>query len=173
MARLLPARVTHLEMTAPPANRVPTPVGCKLAVMRATDMPLAFYRYLYEQVGRPHHWQMRRDMKDAALASVIHAKSAEIEILYANGCPAGFYELDLSRLPNQAEIEYFGLVREFQGRGLSKFFLSWAIFGAWAHEPRKVIIQTNTLDSPRALQLYQKMGFEAVGWSEEQIEAWD
>lgn len=171
--RMLTARITHLEMTQRPSRRVPAPMGHALAVMRAVDMPLHFYRYLYEQVGRPHHWQMRRTMKDAALASAIHAKSTEIEVLYANGSPAGFFELDLSRLPHQVEIEYFGLVPEFQGRGLSRFFLSCAIYGAWVHDPRRVIIQTNSLDSPRALQLYQKMGFVPVAWSEEQIEAWD
>ncbi len=171
--RLLTARITHLEMTARPARRVASPTGLQLAVMRAVAMPLHFYRYLYEQVGRPHHWQLRRKMKDAALASVIHSKSTEIEVLYANGSPAGFFEIDLSRLPYQAEIEYFGLVPEFQGRGLARFFLSCAIYSAWAHDPKKVVIQTNSLDSPRALQLYQKMGFAPVAWSEEQIEAWE
>jgi hypothetical protein len=35
-----------------------------------------------------------------------------------------------------------------------------------------VTIHTNTLDSPRALQLYQKMGFVPVGWSEEEVTPW-
>lgn len=148
-------------------------MGPRLAVMRAAEMPVHFYRYLYEQVGRPHHWLVRRKMSDEALAAVIHSKSSVIEVLYTNGSPAGFFELDLSRLPHQVEIEYFGLVPEFQGRGLSRFFLSCAIWAAWEADPRKIIIQTNSLDSPRALQLYQKMGFVPVASSEEQIEAWE
>ncbi len=72
----------------------------------------------------------------------------EIEVLYADGSPAGFFELDLSRLPHRAEIRYFGLVPEFQGRGLGGFFLSCAIDAAWAHDPEKLTINTNTLDSP-------------------------
>jgi GNAT superfamily N-acetyltransferase len=167
------ARITHLEMTARPAHRVPSPIGAQLAVMRATDVPLHFYRYLYEQVGRPHHWQMRRTLGDEALAAIVHAPATRIEVLYVGGCPAGFFELALGAAPDQAEIEYFGLVPEFQGRGLSKFFLSCAIFAAWEAEPGKVILQTNSLDSPRALQLYQTMGFAPVGFSEEEIEAWD
>lgn len=173
MARLLTARVTRLEMTAPPVQRIPVPTGPKLALMRAVDIPLHFYRYIYEQVGKPHHWLMRRSLDDAALAAVIHSPDTEIEILYVNGAPAGFYELDLSRQPEKVEIRYFGLVPEFQGRGLSKFFLSSAIFAAWAHDPVKVTINTNTLDSPRALILYQQLGFTPVGWSEEKVEAWE
>lgn len=173
MARKLTARITHLEMTERPPHRVPVPSGPKLALMRAVDIPLHFYRYIYEQVGKPHHWVMRRRLTDAELANAIHSATTEIELLYVDGAPAGFYELDLSRLPGRAEIRYFGLVPDFQGRGLSKFFLSAAIFAAWAHEPAKVTINTNTLDSPRALILYQKLGFAPVGWSQEQVEAWE
>ena len=168
----LVARVTHLEMEAPPAHRVPMPLGPRLAMMRVTAIPLHFYRYLYENVGKPHHWLLRRNIGDESLAVEVHAPTCEIEVIYADGAPGGFFELDLSRLPDEVEIRYFGLMPEFQGRGLGKFFLSSAIFAAWAHQPGKVTIHTNTLDSPRALQLYQRMGFSAVGWSEETVEAW-
>jgi GNAT superfamily N-acetyltransferase len=170
---LLKARVTHLEMTAMPAHRVPMPMGPRLALMQARNMPLAFYRYLYEQVGRPHHWSVRRTLDDAELAAAIHAPATEIAVLYVDGAPAGFSELDLSRLPAKVEVVYFGLAPDFQGRGLARFFLSETIFASWAHDPEIVSIHTNTLDSPLALRLYQKMGFSPVGWSEEEVEAWD
>jgi GNAT superfamily N-acetyltransferase len=173
MTRMLSARITHLEMAARPLHRVPAPMGAQLAVMRAPSMPLHFYRYLYEKVGKPHHWEVRRRMDDDALAAIIHATTTLIDVLYVDGAPAGFVEIDLSQAPEKAEIEYFGLMREFQGRGLSKFFLSCAIHAAWQHDPRALVIQTNSLDSPRALQLYQKMGFAAVGTSQIEIEAWD
>jgi GNAT superfamily N-acetyltransferase len=169
---LLRARVTHLEMRAVPARRVPVPLGPRIALMRARAMPASFYRYLYEQVGRPHHWSLRRDMDDAALRAVLDDPATEISVLYVEGVPAGFFEISLAGLPKEAEILYFGLTPDFQGRGLARFFLSEAIFAAWAHMPGKVIIQTNTLDSPRALRLYQKMGFSPVGWSEEEVEPW-
>lgn len=173
MTRMLSARITHLEMTARPLHRFAAPMGPQLAVMRAPNMPLHFYRYLYEQVGKPHHWEVRRRMDDDALAAIIHATTTLIDVLYVDGAPAGFVEIDLSQAPEAAEIEYFGLMGEFQGRGLSKFFLSCGIHAAWQHDPRALVIQTNSLDSPRALQLYQKMGFSPVGFSEEEIEAWD
>jgi GNAT superfamily N-acetyltransferase len=166
------ARVTHLEMGAMPPHRVPMPVGPRLALMQARKMPLAFYRYLYEQVGRPHHWSLRRLIGDGELAATIHAPTTEIAVLYIDGSPAGFHELDLTQLPRKVEIVYFGLAPDFQGRGLARFFLSETIFAAWAHDPEIVAIHTNTLDSPLALRLYQKMGFSPVGWSEEEVEPW-
>lgn len=173
MSEKLTARITHLEMQARPNHVVPTPSGIRLAIMRASDMPVHYYRYLYEQIGREHHWQMRRKQCDAEVAEAIHAETSEIHVLYADGNPAGFVELDLSALPESVEILYFGLVSNFQGRGLGKFFLAEAISVAWAHNPQKLTIHTNTLDSPRALQLYQKMGFSAVSWSEEEVETWE
>ena len=173
MTGKLTARITHLEMSARQAVQVLVPSGIRLAMMRAGAMPVHYYRYLYEQIGRKHHWMMRRVQTDAEVAAVIHADTTEIHVLYAEGCPAGFVELDLTALPEAAEIVYFGLIDDFQGRGLGKFFLSEAISAAWAHGPEKVTIHTNTLDSPRALQLYQKMGFVPVGWSEEVIEPWE
>jgi hypothetical protein len=73
MVDKLTARITHLEMQTRPALSVPVPSGVRLAIMRASDMPVHFYRYLYEQVGRQHHWMMRRVQSDAEVASIIHA----------------------------------------------------------------------------------------------------
>jgi GNAT superfamily N-acetyltransferase len=173
MPRELLARITHLEMHAQPGQRIHAPMGFALALMRVEAMPLHFYRYLYEVIGRPHHWQMRRGLGDDELSAIVHAEATAIEVLYCDGAPAGYFELDFAAMPESAEIKYFGLVPDFQGRGLSRFLLSSAIFSAWDRKPAKVTIETNTLDSPRALQLYQTMGFSPVAWSEEMIPAWE
>ena len=48
----------------------------------------------------------------------------------------------------------------FQGNAaLGKWLLAEAIRAAWAKLPKRVIVQTCTLDGPAALPLYQKMGF--------------
>lgn len=168
----LTTRVTHLEMSKPPALRVGAPIGVRLAMMRPHRISLPFYRYLYEQVGKPHHWLLRREIGDEGLAEAVHSPMTEIEVLYADGSPAGFYELALEALPDTVEIRYFGLVPGVQGRGLGRFLLSEAIHSGFAHVPSRLTIHTNTLDSPRALRLYQKMGFSPVGWSEELVEPW-
>ena len=170
--KILTAHVTHLEMRAPTHRHVPMPSRPRLAVMRVEMMPVAFYRYLYEQVGKPHHWYLRRVMNDADLAAIIHADTTEISVVYANGSPAGFFELDCARKPEEVELAYFGLCSDFTGMGFGKWFLATAIDAAWAHEPAKVTVHTNTLDHPAALPMYQKLGFEPVGTSEETVTEW-
>jgi GNAT superfamily N-acetyltransferase len=79
-------------------------------------------------------------------------------VLYVGGQPAGYFEL-APREDNVFELEYFGIIPVFQGRGLGKWLLAEAIRAAWAKEPSKLIVETNSLDGSRALPLYQKMGF--------------
>lgn len=169
----LTARVTHLEMTSRPQMVVPRPTRPLLALLRAENMPVAFYRYMYEQVGRDHHWYLRRVMADEELSNIINADSTQIDVLYANGCPAGFFELNLVDLPEKVELAYFGLCRDFTGLGIGKWFLYCAVDAAWDHGPAKVTVHTNSLDDPRALPLYQRMGFEPVGIGEEVVDVWD
>ncbi len=172
MARKLLTRITYLEMAAPTGWHHPAPLTPRLALMRAPAMPVHFYRYLYEQVGKPHHWCLRRHLDDERLAAEIHDEACQLQVLYADGAPAGFFELDL-QLPDRVEIRYLGLVREYQGLGLGRFLLSEAIAAAWNERPEKLTIETNTLDSARALRLYQLAGFVPCGWREAEIEAWD
>ncbi len=169
---LITARVTHLVLKNRRNIPTPAPIGMKLAIMRATNIPIHFYRYIYEQVGRKYNWMLRRVQSDVELAMAIHSDKCEIQILYVDGAPAGFFELDLSTLPTSVGVTYFGLMADFQGRGLGRFFLHEAIDSAWSHDPEKITLQTNSMDNPRALQLYQKMGFVAESWSEETIETW-
>lgn len=173
MPHFLKSRVTHLEMYERPQIRVPSPLNMQVAIMRAYQMPVHFYRYLYEQIGKQHHWNVRRKMTDEALKDLIQSENTVVQILYIGGCPAGFAETNLKELPKSAEIVYFGLVPDYQGRGLSYFFFNEVLHSAWDANPEKVIIQTNTLDNPRALQLYQKSGFTPVSYNDVMIERWE
>ena len=170
---LLKAHVTHLEMNTPLNRIVHAPSRPVTALMIAKNISASFYAFLYEQVGREHHWYDRRNMDPAELHATINDDRCQIGILYADGCPAGLYELDLQESPDFIEIRYFGLMKEYQGLGLGKWFLTLAIKGAWSHQPDKVIVETNTLDHPAALQLYQRMGFSPVAVSDVEIEPWD
>ncbi len=171
MAALI-ARVTYLEMTMRPRSRPPLPTGRAIALFRTDQMPPAFYRFLYEEVGRKHHWSLRRHLDDAALSAILDAQTTRIDVLYVDGCPAGFFEVDTTQLPDASEIVYFGLLPAYQGLRLSKWFLACAVDAAWSCGPRRVTLHTNSLDHPRALPLYQKMGFSPVGVGEEHVPAW-
>jgi GNAT superfamily N-acetyltransferase len=154
----LETTVTYLEMTAPPGQHIPAPANLKLALMLAEDPPVHFYRYLYDTIGREHHWVDRARLSDAELAGIIGAPGTEIFVAYANGVPGGYFELEW-RDGEDMWLAYFGIMPEFRGRGLGKWLLSEALAAAWLREPERVRVETCTLDDPRALTLYQRLGF--------------
>ena len=150
--------VTYLEMTRPSHAFVPPPSGLRMLLMQAHKPTVHFYRYLYDTVGGPYHWIDRRLLSDADLARIITAETTSIFVAYADGVPAGFFELD-DRGEGELWLAYFGLIPDFHGRGLGKWLLAEAIDAAFAREPKVLRVETCTLDDPRALPLYQKMGF--------------
>lgn len=150
--------ITYLEMTEHPGHWPgPCPVK-KTALLRAGNIPVHFYRYLYDTVGRDHLWVDRKAMSDEALAVAIHKDGIEITVAYVSGAPAGYFELDFSDMPT-ADLAYFGIIPDFVAMGLGKWLLMTAIETAWDREPERLTVNTCTLDSPRALPLYQKLGF--------------
>ncbi|MGJ8570885.1 MAG: GNAT family N-acetyltransferase [Hoeflea sp.] len=157
----LKATVTHLQMTRRPRASTPLPVNLHATLIRATDIPLHFYRYLQWQVGQEWHWVDRLRLSDAQLAEIVHAKTTRIFVLSVDGAPAGFFELsDLE--DSTVELSYFGLMDHVRRRGLGQWMLGQALSTAWSSTPARVIVSTNTLDHSAALPLYQKMGFEPV-----------
>lgn len=150
--------VTYLEMLArPTAPRLPAPPG-RLALMRAEDCTVLFYRYLYQTVGTPWVWFERRLWSDAELAAELAKPTTEIFVLYAGGVPAGYFELDASA-PRQTELRYFGLAPEFIGRRLGPFLLQAAIERAWERPIDRFWVHTCSFDHPKALGVYQRAGF--------------
>ncbi len=164
----VPVRITSLEMTSYSKPFFPVPVNINTALMRAHAIPLPFYRFLYRQVGYRWGWGDRLRMDDEALAARVHDPKTNITVLYVQGAPAGFFELN-SREIDVVELEYFGLMEHALGMGIGKWFLSQALQAAWATMPQKVIVETNSMDHPRALALYQRMGFKPYSTREETI----
>lgn len=150
--------VTFLEMTERPTRpTTPIPPG-NHALMRVEKPTAAFYRFLYNTVGEPWFWIDRRKLTDEILLPEISDPKVELFVLYAGGQPAGYVELDRRQEPDVG-IAYFGLIPDFIGRGLGKYLLNWSVDQAWSYGPRKVTVETCTLDHPRALSEYQRAGF--------------
>ncbi|MBO0661402.1 GNAT family N-acetyltransferase [Jiella sp. MQZ9-1] len=157
--RLIRTRVTSLEMYIRPNALVPMPEGGgTLAIAEARQMPVAEYRTLYRRVGAAHHWTSRL-VSDDRLKREIHSIDTRIFVMTVDGRRAGWFELDVRRAIGEVRIVHFGLLPEFRGRGLAHVMLSRAIWSAFASGPKRVTIETNTLDHPAALGLYQKHGF--------------
>lgn len=156
--RLADVTITYLEQKERPDLPTPPRPAGKLALMRAERPPLHFYRYLYEAVGKPWNWVSRRRMDDKTLSQIIEDPDVHVLVLYVNGAPAGFAEID-ARKEDHAELKFFGLAPEFTGIGAGRYFLTQVIDAAWALKPRALRLETCTLDHPAALPLYQKFGF--------------
>ena len=161
--------VTFLEMLAEQHTHIAAPANLKLMLVRAENISVGFYRYLYNAVGSGYHWIDRRKLDDASLAAIVHDPKVEVWVLYASGQPAGYFEVD-GLEGTVVELQYFGLVPEFHGLGLGKWFLAEAIRACWARKPDRVIVETCTLDGPAALPLYQKLGFVPYDQREKEME---
>jgi GNAT superfamily N-acetyltransferase len=154
--------VTHLAMEAPLAvagGDVIWPEG--VSFQREQGMALDDYRTLYDMVGRKWHWVNRRHLDDRQLAALIHHPATEIFVLRRDGAPIGYLELNYRMFP-QVEIVFLGLVESEIGAGLGPLVMKSCMQLIKARAPKRVIIQTCTLDHPSALKLYQKVGFAPV-----------
>jgi GNAT superfamily N-acetyltransferase len=149
--------VTHLEMRSPPA-RAPIVFPPGVAVVHAKKPTLSFYRFLYDAVGSGWLWVDRKRLSDPELAEIVHDPKVEVHVLWVDGSPAGYAELDL-RLAPEIELAYFGLMPEYFGRGFGKLFLGWAIDEAFRRNTPRFWVHTCTLDHPAALPNYQRCGF--------------
>jgi GNAT superfamily N-acetyltransferase len=150
-------KVNYLEMLAPCSRTISAPRE-GLSVIHARKPTVAYYRFLYNTVGQDYHWYSRGKLSDADLAGIIHNPLNEVHVLHVEGTPSGFAELD-RRKGDDIELVQFGLMPEFIGQGLGRYFLKWTIDKAWSYQPRRFWLHTCTLDHPAALPNYQKAGF--------------
>jgi hypothetical protein len=155
--QLVAVTVYYLEMLAPSHRSVVAPRD-GLTVIHRQSPTVPYYRSLYNAVGKEFHWLSRRKMTDEALAAILADPRNELHVLHVDGTPAGFAELD-RRQTDEIELVQFGLISDFIGKGLGKWFLQWTIDKAWSYEPRRFWLHTCTLDHPAALPNYIKAGF--------------
>jgi hypothetical protein len=149
-------KTTYLEMFARPERAVPPPRE-GLAVVHAERPTVAYSRFLYDAVGRDYDWTSRKKLSDAELAALLNDPRLEVHVPMADGVPAGFAELD-RRIDDEIELVQFGLVPEFMGQGLGRYFLQWTIDKAWSYQPRRFWLHTCTKDHPAALPNDLKAG---------------
>lgn len=150
--------VTYLEMRHLVAAAQPArPLG-QLAIIQARDPTVGFYRFLYNTAGEPWLWYERRVLDDSALETIICDQRVRIYVLYVDGVPAGYAELD-QRVSGEVELAYFAIFPHFIGRRLGPWLLDWAVNTAWSFSPERLWVNTCSLDHPKALLIYQRRGF--------------
>jgi GNAT superfamily N-acetyltransferase len=152
--------VTFLRMDRPPAGPSPgLPPGYQVVAVRGPTV--GFYRYLYDTVGADYVWWLRRTMPDDALARLLREPKVSIQVLYGDGQPGGFFELDGRSWPD-VNLSYFGLMPHAIGAGMGYAFLRSAVDAVWRQAPRGMTVNTCTADHPRALPTYLRAGFRPL-----------
>lgn len=166
--RIIQTTVTYLATESRPSAYAPPRPLLKTAILRCYDVPVHFYRYLYNTIGEPYLWLERRRWADDKLVEMIADPKIMLYVLYIEGVPAGMAELDF-RKDGIGQIAFFGLMPEFIGRRLGPWFLHQTLELAWAEPITKIQVETCTLDHRKALSTYQRAGFEPYARAERTI----
>ena len=155
--------VTFLEMTERPRYPRPTvPPGPVSALVAAEAPPAWYFLALYDAVGEAYEWTDQHAVPRGEIQDFLADPAVVLYTLMRAGWPHGFFVLDW-RLPGLCDLAYFGLVPEALGQGLGKFLLQTAVHGAWDRPGvERLTVNTNSLDHPRALPLYQQAGFVPI-----------
>jgi len=149
--------VTFLKQQSPPSGEARA-LPADTSLVRLPHPTVAFYRYLYDTVGAPYVWWLRRTMPLRDLAALLASPAVSIHVLYRDHEPAGFFELD-AQVPGVVNLSYFGLFPHCVGKGMGTAFLRAALDAAWAQQPKLVTVNTCTADDPRAMPTYLRQGF--------------
>ena len=160
---------TYLEQRDPSqlVEGIHDVIGASIEPVRAC--PPSFYRWLYATVGGPWHWYERREWDDETIARHFRQPSVCLRVLWFEGAPAGYYELQRHE-DRSVEIVHIGLIPERVGKGLGGFLVTDAVRGAWAKGATRVWLHTCTLDSEAALPNYLRRGFVVYHTEELQVE---
>ena len=153
--------VTFLRLEPEIPVRLPgLPVGD--ALVRAVRPSVGFYRYLYDTVGHAYCWWLRRVAPDREIAVLLADPATAIHVLYRDGEPAGFFELD-GRSGRDVNLGYFGLMPHAIGTGAGPGLLAAAVaLARAASQNGSVRVNTCTADHPRALPTYLRTGFRPL-----------
>ena len=152
----LPITITHLEMAPADWTRRGQPPAIAVMLERVAAPTAAFYRELYDRVGRPWLWYERRLLSDAALQTLLDQPGHELHVARHDGDLVGYIEL------SPEELLFFGLTLAYVGRRIGPWLLDRAIERAFARGTTRLGLNTNTLDHPRALDTYRRAGFRPV-----------
>ena len=148
------AVVTYLEMREKPAA---APSGTVRLV--PVERPgLDWYRDLYRAIGGEWLWTSRLRLSDEALAAILHHPDVAVFSAEDDRGTIGIVELDF-RIAGEAEIVFFGLLRQATGQGLGGAMMTAALDEAWRPGVSRIWLHTCTLDHPAAVKFYRRQGF--------------
>ena len=117
-------------------------------------------KFFYKEVGRDFFWRDRLKWRDQDWLDYINNDFFKLYILKYNNKFAGYYELLYDPKNYSMEIAYFGIFKEFYGKGIGGYLLTDAILTSFNQKINKVWVHTCTLDHPNALKNYLARGMK-------------
>ena len=151
--------VWHLEILDRAAfQRSAEPLRFRLE--RVTAPSAAFLRFLYTATGGDWSWTDRLPWTDAEWLARQADPAVEFWVANDDGAPAGYFELARHEDGRTVELAYFGLLPHAVGKKQGGAMLTAAVDRMWEMGARRVYVNTCSLDHPRALDNYQRRGFE-------------
>lgn len=153
----LAAVVTHLQMYQPVlAGDITFPESFSYAL---EDVNATSYLKLFRAIGTKWLWASRLALDLSELENNLSNEKVETWIIRDTTRPVGLVELDFKK-DGECELAFFGLIPKATGRGLGRPAMALAQTRAFSQDIARLHLHTCTLDDPRALGFYQKMGFQ-------------
>jgi GNAT superfamily N-acetyltransferase len=174
--------VTYLHTTDPATLAPPSSPRPPFELARLTEPDPDLNRALYAAVGGDWQWTDRLPWSPEEWRVWLGVPGRETWLARVDGEVAGYAELAGTDAEGsgvtEVELEYFGLLPRFTGRGLGGHVLAdilrqaWALPDRWTGLPpaRRVWLHTCSLDSPRALENYRARGLQVYRTEETQQE---
>ena len=150
---------TYLEMRSPSELRAAQLDDPLIRIEQQKNCSVDLFRLLYVEVGKNYHWIDRLPWTDEDIRSYLAQPEITVWLMTYDNEKAGYFELRKCE-DGSTELAYFGLLRQFIGRGLGKHLLTCAVEQAWTDGANRVWLHTCTLDDAAALPNYLRRGFK-------------
>lgn len=113
----------------------------------------------YRNVGADWKWTDRLVWNDDQWRCYVDRDAVVTGVCRIDGQEIGYFELELED-EGSVEIQYFGLLPGWIGKGIGSALLTEAVRHAWGDlGARRVWVHTCSNDHPHALTNYQRRGF--------------
>jgi ribosomal protein S18 acetylase RimI-like enzyme len=159
----------YLEMTDAAALRPRRLARADVEIRRAAIPSPELNRFFYTAVGGDWYWLERLVWTYDRWLAYLERPELETWILWVDGTPAGYFELE-DQPGGNVEIVYFGVLPRFTGQGLGGHLLTAAVERAWQKGAARVWLHTCTLDHPGAVANYRARGFQIFRTEEKSLE---
>lgn len=116
-------------------------------------------KFFHTVVGYEYMWGGRSDWGRKEWYDYVNRDELETWVAYMKGTPAGYFEIEKHET-GEMQIECFGLVPQFVGKGLGGILLTRAVQRCWELTDKLVFLKTCSHDHPHALKNYLARGFQ-------------